>query len=129
MRGFPWARFHLAELPRLLSLPRPALLVFAFMVQRMDEAGMVYATQKQLQKLSGLSRSAVARSVQALKAEQVIDHVDKRAYRINPRYVQVGRKQRTRLPGLIDLTTGEIKKFKVKRSNQDDSRISLATET
>lgn len=114
MRGFPWVKLNTASIEDFGKLPAYSLKVFWLMVKVAQHGGFVHLKREQVQKKLKLSRSTVWRAIGSLVAHSFIeDRGD--CFRINPRYVEVGRKAyKPKLPGLVDTTTGVIKKFKVK---------------
>jgi hypothetical protein len=114
MRGFPWARFCLAELRELTTIPTSALLVFFEMVAASKPGGFVCRRPSQLVKSCSLSKGAVSKALLLLVERQFIERLDRDFYRVNPRYVKIGPKQSytPKLPGLVDTSTGVLKRFK-----------------
>ena len=87
------------------------------MVKVAEHGGFVYVKQGQLQKRAKVSQGSVAKALKQLASEGLIENRGD-CYRINPRYVEIGRNvYKPKVPGLIDVSTGEVKKFKVKRTD------------
>ena len=115
MQGYPWVKLRTASLNDFRRLQASALHVFLVMVQHTKDGGFVYLSQAQIKKLAKVSQGAASKALKVLADEQFIQRLGKDAYRLNPRYVEVGRKvYKPKLPGLVDTSTGVIKKFKVK---------------
>lgn len=114
MKGYPWVRLYLDDIEMLLSIQPFALKVFFCLVKRMNEYGYVYMSPKQIGKLTDTPKGTVSKALDLLKKGKFIEGWDKNVYRVNPRYIQVGKKRKNpEVPGLIDLATGEVRRFKL----------------
>jgi hypothetical protein len=130
MKGFPWVRLCLEDIKNLYSLHSSSFVVFFSLLGRMNEYGYVYASRKQIQKDTGLPKGTVSKALAALGGAQVVEQWERGVYRVSPRYAQVGkRRYKPEVPGLVDLATGEIRRFKFKGDLKNDSRNPLAAES